>query len=408
MADREYDIIVWGATGFTGRLVAEYLLQRYSADESLCWALAGRSLDRLELLREELGGDAAGLPLLVADSHDEPGLEALCQRTRVVLTTVGPYAKHGSGLVAACVKAGTDYCDLAGEVQWIRRMIDTHDVAARASGARIVHCCGFDSVPMDIGAWFLQQEARARHGDFCRRITLLVRSMRGGASGGTAASIVNVVREARADRRVARVLADPYGLEPAGGQRGPDGRDQQGIRRFEPTGSWTAPFIMASVNTRVVRRSHALLGYPWGADFGYQEAIATGKGVAGWLRAAVISAGVTGLVLGASFGPTRALLERFVLPAPGEGPDPDARERGYYDLRQFGELPDGTIVRSRIRGDRDPGYGSTSKMLAESAVCLARRESDSGGGCLTPASAMGAALLDRLQRNAGLEFEILE
>lgn len=408
MTERDYDLVVWGATGFTGALACEYLLERYGADGELRWAIAARNPDKLAALKAGLGTGAEPLPALIADSHDPVSLDAMASSTRVVLTTVGPYAQHGSELVAACVRKGTDYCDLAGEVQWIRRMIDQHQSDARQSGARIVHCCGFDSVPMDIGAWFLQREAEKRSGACCLSITLFVRSIRGGASGGTMASMLNVMREARADRATARVLADPYGLNPQDGRRGPDGRDQQGVRYHSQARSWTAPFVMASVNTRVVRRSHALLDHPWGKDFSYNEAISTGSGLAGWFRAATTTAGVMGLVFAASYGWTRRLLERTVLPKPGEGPDRDTRESGYFTLNQIGELPDGTLIRSRITGDRDPGYGSTSKMLAECAVCLAKRETDCEGGSWTPASAMAAPLIARLRSNAGLDFEIIE
>jgi short subunit dehydrogenase-like uncharacterized protein len=333
-------------------------------------------------------------------------MRELARRSRVILTTVGPYARYGSEVVAACAENGTHYCDLAGEVQWIRRMIDAHDATARKNGARIVHCCGFDSIPMDIGAWFLQREAQQRYGEPCESIVLLVRAMKGGASGGTIASMMNLIREARADREVARVLARPYSLNPEGEQNGPDRGDQRGIRFDPDTQSWTAPFIMASVNTRVVRRSHALLGYPWGKHFRYHEAIRTGRGMGGWFRAATITAGLAGLVGFASFGWSRSLLERFVLPKPGTGPDRQARENGFFKLEQVGRLGGGRRITSRITGDRDPGYGSTSKMLAESAACLAFDELDCGGGVLTPAAAMAAPLIKRLAENAGLAFEV--
>jgi short subunit dehydrogenase-like uncharacterized protein len=403
---REFDVIVVGATGFTGRLVAEYLTSRYGIGGNLRWAAGGRSDEKLAALRESLGPEASALPLMVADTLDARSMREIARRTRVILTTVGPYARYGSEVVAACAESGTHYCDLAGEVQWIRRMIDTHDGIARRNGARIVHCCGFDSIPMDIGAWFLQREAQERCGAHCESIVLLVRAMKGGASGGTMASMMNLMREARADREVARLLAHPYGLNPADEQNGPDRGDQRGIRFDEGAQSWTAPFIMASVNTRVVRRSHALLGYPWGQDFRYHEAIRTGRGIGGWCRAAAITAGLTGLVGLASFGWSRSLLERFVLPRPGTGPDRQAREKGFFKLEQFGRLADGRRITSRITGDRDPGYGSTSKMLAESAVCLALDDLDSGGGVLTPATAMAAPLIERLTKNAGLTFEI--
>ncbi|MBU2676106.1 MAG: saccharopine dehydrogenase NADP-binding domain-containing protein [Gammaproteobacteria bacterium] len=403
---REFDVIVWGATGFTGTLVAEYLLRQYGVGGSLRWAIAGRSQEKLDGLRESLGVKGGDLKTIVADSFDRDALDALAQRTRVVLTTVGPYALYGSDLVQACVEAGTHYCDLAGEVQWIRKMIDQHHERAQQTGARIVHCCGFDSVPMDIGVWFLQEEAQKRFGRYCKSITLLVKATKGAASGGTIASMMNLIEESRKDRAIARILVDPYSLNPAGERQGPDRRDQQNVAYQDNAESWTAPFVMAGVNTKVVRRSHALAGYPYGKDFQYQEAVMTGQGVTGWLKGATMTLGIGGLVLGASFAPTRKLLQRFVLPEPGEGPDRKLQESGFFNLMQVGVLPDGTLLQSRITGDQDPGYGSTSKMLSECAVCLAKDELAVGGGVWTPASAMGGPLLERLQKNAGLTFEL--
>lgn len=405
---REFDVIVWGATGFTGALVAEYLLARYGTDGDIRWAIAARSESRLAELKASLGDAAGDLETIVADSFDEDALDAMVARTRVVLTTVGPYAKYGSPLVAACVENGTHYCDLAGEAQWIRRMIDQHHRRATETGARIVHCCGFDSVPMDIGAWFLQQSAMQRHGSHCESIAMLVKAMRGGASGGTMASMMNLVRESREDREIAKILVHPYSLNPEGERQGPDKRDQQGMAKDPLADVWTAPFIMAGINTKVVRRSHALLGYPWGKEFRYREATMTGRGAGGWFRAFTLSSGLSVFVLLAAFGATRGLLERFALPKPGEGPNPEQRENGFFDLRQFGQLPDGTLIKTRITGDRDPGYGSTSKMLGECAVCLALDDLESGGGVMTPAAAMAAPLLRRLEANAGLKFELLD
>ena len=407
-ANREFDIVVYGATGFTGALVADYLLDRYGCSDDLRWAIAGRSRARLEDLRDKLGDRAKSLEIVVADSTDGPALAEMANRTRVVITTVGPYALYGSALVAACVAAGTDYCDLAGEVQWIRRMIDRHHERAAETGARIVHCCGFDSIPMDMGVYFLQREAQRRSDAYCDSIALFVKATRGSASGGTLASMINIIREARRDREVARILANPYALNPAGEREGPDGRDQQKVVFDDDAGCWTAPFVMAGVNTRVVRRSHALAGYPYGREFRYREAVMTGKGPGGWLKGSLMTLALGGLVLGISFSPTRRLLQRFFLPSPGEGPGPQAREAGFFNLMQIGRLPDGSTIRSRITGDRDPGYGSTSKMLAESAVCLAKDELDSAGGVLTPAAAMGDALLRRLRDNAGLTFDIVD
>ena len=407
MNDREFDVVVYGATGFTGQLVAEYLLGQYGSDDNLRWAIAGRSEEKLRRTRRELGPAAERLPIIVADSSDTDALGELASRTKVVLTTVGPYALYGSNLVAACVDNATDYCDLAGETQWIRKMIDTHHERAQETGARIVHCCGFDSIPMDIGVYFLQQEAKARHGAYCESIALYVKATKGSMSGGTMASMSNIIQEAKRDRSIARILADPYALNPPGERQGPDGGDQQDVRFDEDVKSWTAPFVMAGINTRIVRRSNALAGYPYGRGFRYREATLTGPGTGGRIKGAMLAATLGALVLGISAKPTRALLQKFILPEPGEGPSREQQQSGFFSLMQVGKLPDGTIMRTRIAGDRDPGYGSTSKMLSESAVCLARDKRTTDGGVWTPASAMGAPLLERLRSNAGLTFEVV-
>ena len=407
MSKREFDVIVYGATGFTGQLVAEYLLGQYGCDANLSWAIAGRSEEKLRGLRRELGTVAEQLPIVVADSSDSAALNELAARTRVVLTTVGPYALYGSTMVAACVANGTHYCDLAGEVQWIRKMVDQHQERAQETGARIVHCCGFDSIPMDIGVYFLQAEANARQGAYCESIALYVKATRGSMSGGTLASMSNIIQEAQHDRSIARIIADPYALNPPGERQGPDGADQRDVRFDQDVDSWTAPFVMAGINTRVVRRSNALAGYPYGRNFRYREATLTGPGTGGRLKGAMLVAALGALVLGISARPSRALLERFFLPKPGEGPSRELQQSGFFSLMQVGKLADGTVMRTRIAGDRDPGYGSTSKMLSESAVCLAKDELTTEGGVWTPASAMGAPLLERLRRNAGLTFEVV-
>jgi short subunit dehydrogenase-like uncharacterized protein len=406
--DRKYDVIVYGATGFTGQLVAAYLLSHYGDDTDLRWAIAGRSEAKLQAVKDALGDGAEELELIVADSGDKDALSALTQQTRVVLSTVGPYALYGSALVAACVDAGTDYCDLAGEVQWIRKMIDLHHDRARETGARIVHCCGFDSIPMDIGVYFLQQTAKEQHGEYCKDIAMFVKAIKGTASGGTLASMMNIIEESRENRETAKILVHPYSLNPEGERQGPDGRDQQNVAYDDGANSWTAPFVMAGVNTKVVRRSNALAGYPYGREFTYREAVLTGAGASGWLKGTTTTLGLGMLVLGASFGPTRKLLQKFVLAKPGEGPSPELQRTGFFNLMQIGTLPDGTVIRTRITGDQDPGYGSTSKMLSEAAVCLARDVLQTEGGVWTPASAMGSPLLERLRKNAGLTFDVVD
>ncbi len=404
---RHLDLVVWGATGFTGRLVAEYLLGRYGAAGDLRWAVGGRSAAKLGRVRAELGEGSEEIPMLLGDSHDPASLDAIASRARVVCSTVGPFARHGSELVAACVRHGTHYCDITGEVQWMRRMIDAHEGAARESGARIVHACGFDSIPSDLGCFFVQEAMRDAHDRPCEEVKLRVRRARGGFSGGTVASMLLALEEAKGDRTVRRVLGHPYSLNPEGERSGPDGSDQRGVAWDPDVGSWTAPFVMAAVNTRVVRRSNALLGYVYGRDFRYSEATMTGRGPAGWARAAGLTAGLGGFVTLASVPPTRALLEKLALPKPGEGPSREERERGFFDLVLVGKGV-GHEVRARVTGDRDPGYGATSRMLGESAVCLAQDadELGVGGGFWTPASAMGARLIARLRESAGMGFEI--
>ncbi len=411
--DRELHVVLWGATGFTGRLVAEHLLQRHGVDGDLRWALGGRNPSKLEALRDELareGGFAAdALPLVVGDGDDLASLEALARRTKVVCTTVGPYALYGSKLVAACAREGTDYCDLTGELPWMRRMIDAHETTARESGARIVHTCGFDSIPSDLGTFFVNREMRRRHGVPCAHVKARVKGFSGGASGGTVASMLNMMEEAGRDPEVRRVLADPYALNPEGRRSGPDGRDIVTPVWDEDFEAWTAPFVMAAINTRVVRRSNVLLDDAYGREFRYDEAMLMGGGPLGLLRASALTAGLGGVMLAGGIGPLRGLLGRF-LPEPGEGPSKEKREAGYFDIRFFGENPQdrGKSLRARVTGDRDPGYGSTAKMLGESAACLATDELEAGGGFWTPAAAMGGALLDRLEAHAGLTFTIEE
>lgn len=404
---RKYDLVVWGASGFTGRLVVAYLFARYGTDGEIRWAIAGRDRRRLQVVCSKLGIAPASLPIMISDCFDADATQRLASQTKVVISTVGPYAKYGSTLVEACVRQGTHYCDLAGEVQWMRKMIDRFQADAEESGARIVHSCGFDSIPSDIGAWFLQREARRLHGQPCEEIKLLVKAMKGGASGGTVASMMNALEERRNDREIARILADPYSLNPAGQRSGPDGREQAGVEYFPHTCTWTAPFVMATVNTRVVRRTNALLHYPYGRDFRYSEATMTGNGPAGWMKAATMAAGLGGFMLASAFDFSRSFLLNRLLPKPGEGPSREQREAGFFRLVLVGRLADGRLLRARVTGDRDPGYGSTSKMLSESAVCLAMDEPSCQGGLWTPASAMAEALLRRLVENAGLTFELI-
>jgi len=403
LAERPYDLILLGATGFTGRLVTEYLLQTYGVQGKLSWAIAGRDEQKLKRLRVRF--KAENLPYLVADSHDAASLDQLATQARVICTTVGPYAQHGSETVAACVRNGTHYCDLCGEVQWMRRMIDQHHGAAKDKQCKIVHTCGFDSVPSEMGVFYLQQQALGRTNQYCQDIKTGLKSANGGFSGGTLASLLYVLEEAEKDPSIYKILGNPYGLNPQGTQQGPDGPDQREVRFDKDFLSWTCPFVMAAINTRVVRRGHALRGMPYGQQFSYQEMMLAGSGVFGRIRGYLFSLPAA-LMMSARPGTLIRRLLDWLAPKPGQGPSRKTREEGYWVYDVIGKLPDGRRLKARIKGDRDPGYGSTSKMLAESAVCLALDDLPDHYGVLTPATAMGEPLLHRLRDRAGLSFEI--
>jgi len=407
MGDRAYDLVLFGATGFTGRLVAEHLYERVGAAGTLRWALAGRSTAKLENVRTQLQGPTPRHPidLIEADSGDPAGLRRLAGQTRVICSTVGPYTRYGSDLVAACAAQGTHYCDLTGEVPWIARMIDAHQTTAESSGARIVHCCGFDSIPSDLGTWFVQQAMEDQHGVRARRVRGRIGKTRGTASGGTVASMLVVVEDAARDPALRRALRDKYLLYPTGEAPGPRVRDQVGAAfdpRFE---AWTAPFVMSLINERVVRRSNALLAFPWGRDFDYDESMLCRNRA----QALSVSLAMGAGMLTVATGPGRRIAQRF-LPAPGEGPDREAREKGFFELFFHAEHPEDRArdLRARVYGDRDPGYGATSRMLGEAALCLAEDELAVEGGLWTPASALAPSLLPRLERHAGLSFRLVD
>lgn len=400
--ERDLDLVVFGATSFVGQILTGWLVER--APGELRWAIAGRNRTKLAEVASRTGAD---VEQIVADAGDHAAMDELAASTRVVVSTVGPYSLYGSPLVAAVARAGTDYCDLTGEPQWMRAMIDAHQATAERSGARIVHACGFDSIPSDLGVWFTQQRAIERFGAPCTSIGLRVKGFKGGASGGTIASGLNLVEEARRDPSLRAMLANPYALAPEGMRSGPRQPNVTIPRRDPASGGWMAPFIMAATNTRVVQRTHALLGRPWGDGFEYDEAMLVGDGPLGVAKAAAVTAGMAGFAGAAAFGPTRALLRR-VLPDPGEGPSPEAQESGFFDVRLFGRTAGGDRIATRVTGDRDPGYGSTAKMLAEAALAFLDVPRDQvGGGFWTPATAFGDLLVDRLTAHAGLTFDVL-
>lgn len=400
---REFDVIVFGVTGFAGRLVAEYLAAH--APPNLRWAVAGRSLEKLKKVMGDVGGAARNVPIVEADSGNRASLDAMAKRTSVVCSTVGPYARFGSELVAACVETGTDYCDLTGEVQWVRKMIDLYHHRAVETGARIVHCCGFDSMPSDLGTLMVQRAFQASFGRPAEQVLYVLMDARGGFSGGTVASMLNVLDEASTDAKTRAVLLDPYSLNPEGERSGPDGRDEVGFKKDLGTQDWLGPFVMASVNTRVVRRSNALLGWAYGRDFRYDERMRMGRGVKGALLASGLSAGLVGFLGVAALKPGRFLL-KAMLPAPGEGPSRSQIEKGSFKVMLTAQA-DGDVVRGIVECDLDPGYGATAIMLAEAALQLVETRDDTlQGGVLTPASALGERMFDRL-RAAGMRWEIV-
>ncbi len=399
--EKEFDLIVFGATGFTGRLVAEYLTTTYGAQ--VRWAMAGRNAAKLAEVRSLIGAPES-IPLITVDAGDAASLAALVARTKVVITTVGPYQLYGEALIRACAQAGTDYVDLCGEPGWMAHMIPQLDAPARQSGARIVFSCGFDSIPFDLGVLFLQEQSMQRFGKPMQRVHGLVRVMKGQMSGGTLASALATIERMGRDPELARTMVNPFALTP--GFKGPKQPGSGAASYDDWASSWTGPFVMAAINTKNIHRTNALRAHAWGSDFIYDERMMTGDGEKGLRRAKALarSTRVQNILL--AFAPTRALLRRFALPKPGEGPDKNAREAGRYDLLFIGETADGQRLRVCVKGDRDPGYGSTCKMISEAALCLAQDLDKTAGGVWTPGSLMGNALIQRLEKNAGLTFAI--
>ncbi|BFM17296.1 saccharopine dehydrogenase NADP-binding domain-containing protein [Maricurvus nonylphenolicus] len=385
---REYGIVVYGATGYTGRLVCEYLNNQYGVNGDVNWAMAGRSLEKLQAVRDEMG-IGKDVPLVVADASEQSSIDAMVASTNVVLTTVGPYQLYGSDLVKACAEAGTDYVDLCGEPAWMHEMIGVNAEAAKASGARIVFSCGFDSVPFDLGAYYLQQAAKEKLGGPVSRIKGRVRAMKGTFSGGTMASFKATMAAAGKNPELINVLMNPFALTE--GFAGPQQPDGMAPLFEEDLNSWSAPFVMATINTKNIHRSNFLLQHEYGEDFVYDEMMLTGPGDEGEAMAKFVAE-------------DKSMAESKL--KPGEGPSKEERETGFYDVLFVGSNASGDVVKASVKGDKDPGYGSTCKMIAESAVTLLKNPEAASGGIWTPASAMGSLLIDRLQANAGLSFQV--
>ena len=401
MSRREFDIVIWGSTSFTGRLVSEYIYSKYG-NNGINWAMGGRNLEKLKKVREQVADE--DVPIIVADSFDKSSIISMVSRTKVICSTVGPYSLYGSILVGSCVEKNTHYCDITGEVQWIRKMIDKYHEKGKLKNIKIVHSCGFDSIPSDMGVYFIQKELKKIKGILANKINMRVSGIRGGISGGTYASLNNVMKEAYSDNYIFKILSNPYGLNPTNEMNGPDGKELRSITYDNESNNWTSPFIMAGINTKIVRRSNALSNYSYGKDFKYNEATLTGKGLRGRINA--IFSIIPLAIVGAKPGSLVKKMLDYFLPKPGEGPNKKMREDGFFNLRFYISLRDKSKAFAKVTGDMDPGYGSTSKMLAESALCLAFDELPISSGILTPSVAMGDALLKRLQENAGLNFSI--
>ncbi|MFT6733814.1 MAG: short subunit dehydrogenase-like uncharacterized protein [Polaribacter sp.] len=397
-SNRSFDIIVYGATSFVGQILTEYL-GHYTKDENaetISWAIAGRSESKLLELKSRL--NLPELEYFVADASDIDGLTELANKTKVIITTVGPYALYGETMVKACVNTGTDYCDLCGEPQWINEMLGKYEAIAKQTGARIINSAGFDSIPSDIGVYKTQQLAIAKTGVAAKQIKMRVRKIKGAASGGTIASMLNVFKEVKENPELRKVLVNPYVLCPKEHKFTLRQKSHKKAEYDDELKIWTMPFVMAAINERIVHRTNALLDNQYGTDFKYDEAMSGRTSFQAW----TFTLGLGGFVMAASISPLRNLLAKYVLPKPGEGPSPEEQLAGMFDLRFYANLANGENLVVKVEGDRDPGYGSTGKMLAQAAICLAKDIPDLEGGFWTPASALNEHLINRLSVHAGV------
>ncbi len=420
--ERAYSVVLYGATSFVGQITAHYLAQFLAEQKaasntqasSVTWAIAGRDEDKLKKLQDEIsakhGKDSDAMDIIIADSKDEASLNAMTTQTQVIISTVGPYLKYGEPLIKSCAQNGTDYVDLTGEAIFIKDMMDKYQDTAQQSGARIVNSCGFDSIPSDLGVYFTQKHSEEQFGQACETVHMRVKAAKGGISGGTVASMATIFEEAGKDKARRKQIANPYLLN--NDSDAPSVRQKNvGKPEFDSTHQrWLAPFVMASINTRIVHRSNQLLSYEYGREFKYDEAMWMAGDIKGKLMSYGLSAGLLGFASAMMFKPSRDLLSKHVLPKSGSGPTQSEQENGFFDIRFFGETADKDSISAKVTGDKDPGYGSTSQMLAQSALCLAQDVSKDkvGGGFWTPASAMANELTPRLEAHAGLSFSLID
>ncbi|HSP85919.1 MAG TPA: saccharopine dehydrogenase NADP-binding domain-containing protein [Psychrobacter sp.] len=408
---RAYAVVLYGATSFVGQITAHYLAEFLSANKDkngteITWAIAGRDQEKLNELQSRL---ASKVDIIIANSDDAASLDAMTEQTQVIISTVGPYLKYGEPLIKSCVDNGTDYVDLTGEAIFIKDMMDKYQEAAKQRGARIVNSCGFDSIPSDLGVYFTQKQAEAKFDSACDVIHMRVKAAKGGLSGGTIASMVTIFEEVGQDKSRRKQVANPYLLND---DKDAPNMQQSNVSKPEYDSEhqrWLAPFVMASINTRIVHRSNQLLGYEYGRDFKYDEAMWMKDGIKGKLTSYALSAGLLGFATAMMITPSRELLSKHVLPKSGSGPSKEEQENGYFDIRLFGQTANQDSIATKVTGDKDPGYGSTSRMLSQAALCLAQdiSKEEVSGGFWTPASAMGDKLIERLEEHAGLSFDVI-
>ena len=409
---RVYAVVLYGATSFVGQITAHYLAEFLSTNKDksgseINWAIAGRDQEKLNELQSKL---TSKVDIIIANSDDAASLDAMTEQTQVIISTVGPYLKYGEPLIKSCVDNGTDYVDLTGEAIFIKDMMDKYQEAAKQSGARIVNSCGFDSIPSDLGVYFTQKQAEAKFDSACDVIQMRVKAAKGGLSGGTIASMATIFEEVGQDKSRRKQVANPYLLN--------DDKDAPNVRQSNVSKPeydskhkrWLAPFVMASINTRIVHRSNQLLGYEYGREFKYDEAMWMKDGLKGKLTSYALSASLLGFATAMMITPSRELLSKHVLPKSGSGPSKEEQENGYFDIRLFGQTANKDSITTKVTGDKDPGYGSTSRMLSQAALCLAQdiSKEEVNGGFWTPASAMGDKLLARLEKHAGLSFDVID
>ena len=397
---KKLDLVIWGATGFTGQLVCEYISYSYS-NKDLNWTIAGRNEEKLLKLKNRLN---INNPILIGNSNDKSSLEKICGKTKVICSTVGPYAIHGTELIHACVKMKTNYCDISGETQWIRKIIDTYHENAKSLKIKIVNSCGFDSIPSDMGVYFCQSRYYKENGEYANAINMRVAGTKGGFSGGTYNSLTNVIHEASVNKSVRKILNNPYGLNPVNEQSGPDKKDLRSVIYDKEAKSWIAPFVMAGINTKIVRRSNALFNHKYGKSFLYSEAVLVGDGVLGKIIGCLSLIPIL-MVIQKKGSIIKRIVDLFV-PKAGQGPSKKQRENGFFNLKFYFNSSRKKYL-AKVTGDMDPGYGSTSKMLAECAICLALDDKlNKNYGVITPSVAFEEYILQRLQNNAGIKFSM--